>query len=168
MSVRLNTEQSFILKNILIDSYLKVINKKLNNKKHSFIEYLVFCLYVFMILKELTLLRVDHYKTRLYWLDVTLFIGGIRQYNSYVIIVGSVFGLTAFKYLHFDPKPRLMQLIEVLQVFRGRADPNSVCMIRVNWGNIDKLVKFSRRFNFISLTIYSTMGKLELIVSNLK
>ena len=148
------------VKNIVINTYLRQTVRKLyQNKKPSIWEYFQFYNYFLLIIKEIVCIYFfEDKRLRLYLCDVTLFIGGVRQFNRIVIILGSVMSLYMFKVLHFTTDVRLMKWIELFQVINGTKDPALVVFTKQP-DHLVKIGKFAKRFYTIFGFICSTMSK---------
>ena len=141
------------VKNIVIDTYLRQTVRKLyQNKKPSIWEYLLFYNYFVLVIKEIICIYLEDKRLRLYLFDVTLFIGGVRQFNRIVNILGFVFALYLFKVLHFTTDVRLMKWIELFQVINGTKDPALVVFTR-QLDHLVKIRKFATRF-YINIRLY--------------
>ena len=161
MSVRPNTNCQVIgVKNIVIDTYLRQTVRKLyQNKKPSLREYLLFCNYFLIIIKELICIHLEDKRLRLYLFDVTLFIGGVRQFNSLFIILACVMAMVIFKSLHFTTEVRLMKWIELFQVINGTKDPANVVLTKQSY-QLVKIRAFAKKFYKIFYLISSMLSKL--------
>lgn len=138
MSVQPNCP--FVVKNILVDTYLDHTNKKLNyNKKPLVIEYIIPMCYILQLIKTLVCLRLNDIQLRLYLFDETLFLGGIRQYNTYGLIILCIFGLYMFKHLHLNFDKRQMKWIVMLEVIRGKSDPYSNSCFKYNMDHFNEI-----------------------------
>ena len=161
MSVRPTTDHPVIgVKNIVIDTYLRQTVRKLyQNKKSSFREYLLFYNYFAIIIREIVCIYLKDKRLRLFFLDVTLFIGGVRQFNSLFIILGCVMAMIMFKLFHFTTDIRLMKWIELLQVINGSLDPAE--LIFTNQQNyLFKFRTFAKSFYKITNLVFFTSSKL--------
>ena len=119
MSVPRNTDKPLI-KNILVDTYMRHTNRKLHlKKKPSFIEYLAYYSFIMVIIDHIICLNLSDPKLRLYLFDSTLFLGGIRQYNNFVIIITNFMAFCMFKLLYISPDKRLNVWIDIYEVIIG-------------------------------------------------
>ena len=160
MSVRPNTNRPVIeVKNIVIDTYLRQTVRKLyQNKKSSFREYLLFFNYFLIIIREIVCIHLEDKTLRLYLFDVTLFIGGVRQFNSLFVFLVCVMGIYTFKIIHFSTDVRLMKWIELFQVINGTKDPASIVLTKQKY-HLVKFRVFAERFYKISNLTCSMLSK---------
>ena len=106
--------------------YVNRLHAKCNlDKKPLFIEYIV---YVFCLLNTVKYIIcfVSNTETRKILYDPSLFMGGVPQYNRFVLILMSLFGVILFKNLHLYPSKRLVSTIHLLDIIRGKKQPDSL------------------------------------------
>ena len=146
----------------LIDHYLDNLKRKLNyGRRTSLFELYLFLSYFVLIILTIVCLFVNDLDIRLLLFDITLFIGGIRLYNSLLFILISMFGATMFMYLHFTNNHKLLKWTEPLEVFRGNIVAERVPLLR---NCLDYLIPIRFAVNIfykLSGLIFSTFGKLD-------
>ena len=144
------------MRNLLIDNYLNEFNRKqLNNKKASISEWIRVFIYFAVIIREIVCLNINDKQSRLYLADITLFIGGIRQFNHYTFIIYFTFALVILKLFHFSSDKHLMSWIKLLEVFNGTLDHR-----------IAVFTKHLDDFNKIQLTMTKFYPLINLFIIN--
>jgi hypothetical protein len=91
-----------IANSYFIINYSNSLNKRLNGNKSLLIrDYLIIILYYILSLKFSMILFIEFgYETRLILFDVSLFIGGIEKYNTFILIMACLLGAYLHKLLY--------------------------------------------------------------------
>ena len=153
MSLNFIIKRLNIWSNIVIDSYLNQINRKhLNNKKSSITEWFLFSLFFVHIFKDILCIYLSDQIIRLYLCDLTLFVGGVRQFYSYIFINGFVMVAVIFMYYQLSDPKQLKLIFKPLEVVRGRVDPDTLIITRY-FKSINKVRRYVRYwYGFILFT----------------
>ena len=167
-SISTDFREHFVEKNIFFNHYLNLINNNLNKShKKSIFDYILFICFVLMIIKEIICLQVIDRQTRIYLLDITLFLGGIRQYNAFVFILMWFCSLYSFKHIHLTKDKNLMQWVEVLEIINGTVNTNSITIIDISEQELKKFRMFASwmfNFSFVIIMTFSKLTRLKIIV----
>ncbi len=96
------TRSECIANSYFIKYYFNSLIKRLDgNKKLLITDYLIIYSYYILCLKYFMMLFIEFdYETRLILFDISLFIGGIEKYNSFVCILGFLLGTNFHKLLY--------------------------------------------------------------------
>ena len=161
--LRRNTDKPLIVGNILVDTYLRLINKKLfENKKPSLIEYLSYLSFIMVILNQMVCLRTMNNQIRFWMMDPTLFIGGIRRYNNYVIIIVYFMALPIFKFFFISPDKSYIIWLEIIQFVRGNVQYRPRPLFESNKEHLGEIRLFTNYFNILSMGLYLAFSKFSI------
>jgi len=96
------TRSECIANSYFIKYYFNSLIKRLDgNKKLLITDNLIIYSYYILCLKYFMMLFIEFdYETRLILFDISLFIGGIEKYNSFVCILGFLLGTNFHKLLY--------------------------------------------------------------------
>ena len=159
MAVR-RTADKTIIGNILVNSFIRIGKRKIcENQKPLLIEYLVFISFIMIIINQLVCLRLTDPHIRLYLFDMTLFIGGIEQYNSYVIIILSFMALAIFTTFHITTDKRLIMWVNIYEMIRGTAHFERHPLFIRNKEHLPEIRLFTEFANIVSIIVYLAFGK---------
>ena len=149
----------FRIKHFFIDHYLDYLNKK--PLLIASLEYVLFFVYILaMINITLCYLWAHDVESRLMWFDFTLYIGGIRLYDTIILILGSILGASLFKYFHLTNDKSLFKWTDILRVFKGALSPMSIYIFRNHIEAFEKFRNVVKITYKVSLAIYKITGKL--------
>ena len=104
---------------------------------------------------------IEDPQIRLLLFDVTLFIGGIRLYNCFVIILLSLLALCLLIKCHLHPHKSLNQVLDFYYVIRGTADKNTFPFLSSYQEQLCGIRKFAIYFNIVSIIVCLALGKLS-------
>lgn len=162
LSCFMKTTRPIRANNFLIDSYLREINEiSVQSRRTQIFKYLVILNYCLVILKDFASLYIKDQWLRVLLFDPTLFIGGIREYNSMVFMLAGILGIFMFKYLHMTSDQALLRWIDLLFIVKSELDPATVSITKYHLDDLDKVRLFAKYFYKLTTLVFFTFGKFE-------
>lgn len=120
------------------------------------IEILVMVNTGIFILIQLHCIFTDSYALRIYLLDISLFIGNIRQYTISSVILFAIFTQILFEYVFYSPESQ-MRWIELFEVIAGQRNPMTTTLF--NDGNlVENIKRFSAKTVMASIAMTYLTG----------
>ena len=121
-------EKPIVVNNVVLKHYIRSINRKVEqNRRNSAIDYFILFSFYFLIAKDIVCLRINEndHQLRLYLFDLTLFMGGVKHFTMYAMILAWTAASLLFKYFHLSRDKKLMQWVEILEYITGMKELNS-------------------------------------------
>lgn len=137
------------LKMIINGKYvLKLYCKYVENNchKHILVKYFLFSTFFLMIIKEVKCMLSDNEMTRFYLFDLSIFVGGIRQYIGMAMLFWSVFSATLFKILFLPNNKSNLKWTQLLLALISNSDHGDILLNKNNFAKIHKLKDISVNF----------------------
>ena len=115
-------KKPIVVNNFLMNYYVRSVRRKVDgNDKNSVKEYLVLIAFYLTITVFIICLMIDenNLRGRLYLFDITLILGGLRQFTLYLLIFAWTGGSFIYKYFHLTKDSKVMEWIEIFDYFKG-------------------------------------------------
>ena len=162
MSVQMERKMAWTdsikIKHFLIDRYLHYLDEK--PLLIAVLEYALFCAYIVAIIGiTICYYNVHDIESRLMWYDLTLYIGGIRLYNTIIMILLSIFGITMVKYLHLTNDKSLFKWTDTLRVVKGDLSSSSILLFRYDMNSVPKISFIIQIWYIFTMATYLLVGK---------
>jgi len=122
------SEQTEIVKYYVINKYLDSLNKRFDAQERPltlFKEYCIILLYAFQTIKFFVMLFInfENYEVRLLLFDISLFMGGIEKYNTFIFFCGSIFGAYLHKMLYLTTSKKFLFWTQSIYMATGSVSP---------------------------------------------
>ena len=138
-----NNNPNNIVNNIFINYYLNSLENRLNNNTsilNYFIYYLIAFNYIFHIIKYGLSLFIEYsHETKLLLCDVSLVMGGNREYNVILLILGFIFGFIMNIEFHLSNSNKYLILIQFYKLLKHSVQTP---LINIDNNHVDKLNTF--------------------------
>ena len=149
---------SIRIKHFLIDRYLDYLDEK--PLFIAVLEYVLFWAQIVSIINITICYYTAHdVESRLMWFDLTLYVGGIRLYDTIIFILTFYYGASMLKYFHLNNNKTLFKWTDILRVFKGDLSPMSISLFRNDIETFEKLSKIVKILYKFSRAIYLLWGE---------
>ena len=157
-------KKPIVVNNFLLNYYVRSVRRKVDqNHKNSVFDYIVLFGFFLTITVFGICLKTDdnNMKARLYLFDITLMIGGLRQYTLYILILIWTFSSLQYKYFHLTRDNKMMKWLDVLDYIIGRKTLADLAHLEITEEQ-DNFFKFIAKISVnVSVTLFILIGKLD-------
>ena len=153
---------NFLAKNYLINNYLTdLYNKTKFNQKPKLYEYLLIICFHSNILKFIYCLNKSQ-EIRLSLFDISLFFGGIQEYNSIILIIGCNVGALFYISFYMKCDYNLFKWTQIVDSINGQISPQSIDIYKhiYNSEDFQKLYLFEKLINKFANILYLILSEL--------
>ena len=148
--------KKLLFTNLIFDYYISLIEKHLvTSKPRSLTKYIILFSFVVLILKDIHCLRVDAHdmETRLRLFDVSLFLGGIRHYTIYMLLLAYLLTAHLFKTFHLNPDKSQFTWTQIMNYLRGSTILDQIVSVTITEEK-DKMFKLVARITYLVTIIF--------------
>ena len=124
----------------------KYLAKNPQSLKIILIKYILLNSFILMIVRELLCLFSPDETTRLYLFDLSLFVGGIRQFTSMFMIFGLSFSVVLFKLLFLPRNEKYSKWTEIIAAVIGENNPGDFIILKHDFAKLIKLKNIYTKF----------------------
>ena len=115
-------EKPIVVNSVVVKHFIRSVERNIEeNRKNSATDYFILFGFYFLIVKDIVCLRINEsdHQTRLYLFDLTLFMGGVKHFTMYAMILTWSAASLIFQYFHLTRDKKLMKWVEILEYITG-------------------------------------------------
>ena len=138
---------------------LPCIFKNNQHRSSKLIKYILFTSNILILVKECVCLMTNDYQTRLYLYDLSLFLGGLRQFTNVFLILANFFSIKTFYNMYLRDDELKMKWLELIQVVVNYDFKQSLILFKHNMDKVTKVKRFASSLSLVTWLSYLFAGK---------